>query len=71
LVIATEIGCVTMTRLSMLDLTPRLGSKEYDTRVLEAQRRWLQLRLHIGGEMGTGELGPGLLFLFTVHHPAK
>src|SRR3954447_16448907 len=53
-----------MTRLATLDLTPRLTRKEYDTRLVEAQRRWLQLRLHIGGEMGTGQLGPGLLFLF-------
>ena len=31
---------------------------------MAAQRRWLQLRLHLGGEMGTGELGPGLLVVF-------
>ena len=53
-----------MTRLERLDLTPRLGRKEYQDRLVAGQRRWLQLRLHIGGEMGTGELGPGLLFLF-------
>ena len=53
-----------MGRLDALDLTPRVGRKEYDERLGAAQRRWLQLRLHIGGQMGSGELGPGLLFLF-------
>ena len=33
-------------------------------RLAAAQRRWLQLRLHIGGQMGSGELGPGLLLVF-------
>src|SRR6188508_89286 len=53
-----------MTRLERLDLTPRLGRKEYQDRLVAGQRRWLQLRLHIGGQMGSGELGPGLLFVF-------
>jgi len=53
-----------MGRLDMLDLTPRLGRKEYEKELAALQRRWLQLRLHIGGQMGTGELGPGLLFVF-------
>jgi polyphosphate kinase 2 (PPK2 family) len=53
-----------MGRLDALDLTPRLARKEYDQRLATAQRRWLQLRLHLGGEMGSGELGPGLLFVF-------
>jgi polyphosphate kinase 2 (PPK2 family) len=53
-----------MGRLDALDLNARLGREEYEGRLLEAQRRWLQLRLHLGGEMGTGELGPGLLFVF-------
>lgn len=53
-----------MGRLDALDLTPRLGGKEYKARLEAAQQRWLQLRLHLGGEMGAGELGPGLLFLF-------
>jgi polyphosphate kinase 2 (PPK2 family) len=51
-------------RLDTLDLTSRLGRKEYDRELAAVQRRWLQLRLHIGGEMGSGELGPGLLFVF-------
>ncbi len=53
-----------MGRLDGLDLTARLSRAEYDERLIELQRRWLQLRLHLGGQMGTGELGPGLLLLF-------
>ena len=53
-----------MGRLDHLDLSSKMSRKEYDTRLVTAQRRWLQLRLHIGGQMGTGELGPGLLFVF-------
>jgi len=53
-----------MGRLDTLDLSPRLARKDYDERLLDAQLRWLQLRLHLGGEMGTGELGPGLLVVF-------
>jgi AMP-polyphosphate phosphotransferase len=53
-----------MGRLDTLDLTPSLGRKEYEAKLAAAQRRWLQLRLHVGGQMGTGDLGPGLLFLF-------
>lgn len=53
-----------MSRLDSLDLTVRLARKDYDDRLAAAQRRWLQLRLHIGGHLGEGELGPGLLFIF-------
>ncbi|MCU1503364.1 MAG: UDP-galactose-lipid carrier transferase [Ilumatobacteraceae bacterium] len=53
-----------MGRLDALDLTPRLDRRQYDQRLAAAQRRWLQLRLHVGGQMGSGELGPGLLFVF-------
>jgi polyphosphate kinase 2 (PPK2 family) len=53
-----------MGRLDALDLKPTLGKKDYERRLAGAQRRWLQLRLHIGGQMGSGELGPGLLFVF-------
>ncbi|MEO5901935.1 MAG: UDP-galactose-lipid carrier transferase [Ilumatobacteraceae bacterium] len=53
-----------MGRLDALDLTPRLARKEYEERLAVAQRRWLQLRLHIGGQMGPGELGPGILLVF-------
>ncbi len=46
--------------------TSRRGwdARSTSERLVAAQRRWLQLRLHLGGEMGTGELGPGLLVVF-------
>ena len=53
-----------MGRLDGLDLSAKLGRREYDARLQELQRRWLQLRLHVGGQMGSGDLGPGLLFVF-------
>jgi AMP-polyphosphate phosphotransferase len=48
-------------RLDQLDLAQRLGRREYERRVEVAQRRLLQLRLHLGGQLGSGEIGPGLL----------
>ncbi len=53
-----------MGRLDELDQTLRIGRKEYDERLQAAQRRLLQLRLHLGGQMGSGALGPGLLLVF-------
>jgi polyphosphate kinase 2 (PPK2 family) len=53
-----------MGRLDSIDLTRRLAGAEYGERLAAAQRRWLQLRLHAGGQMGSGELGPGILFVF-------
>jgi polyphosphate kinase 2 (PPK2 family) len=53
-----------MGRLDSLDLTQRLARKDYEDRLLAAQRRLLQLRLHVGGQMVSDELGPGLLFVF-------
>jgi polyphosphate kinase 2 (PPK2 family) len=50
-----------MARLKDLDLHRKLGREEYDARLVVAQRRLLQLRLHLGGQMGDGQLGPGLL----------
>ena len=50
-----------MGRLAELDLDQRLTRKDYDGRLVAAQRRFMQLRLHLGGQMGAGELGPGLL----------
>ncbi len=52
-----------MTILSKLDLSLRLDREQYEKRLMEEQRRLLQLRLHLGGEMG-GQVGPGLLVLF-------
>ena len=42
-----------MGRLDSLDLTQRLARKDYDERLLPAQRRLLHLRLHVGGQMGS------------------
>jgi polyphosphate kinase 2 (PPK2 family) len=52
-----------MARLDELDLTERLSGRVYDKRLAEAQRRLLQLRLHLGGQLGSGELGPALLIV--------
>jgi polyphosphate kinase 2 (PPK2 family) len=49
------------TRLDQLDLSQRIGRREYEQRVQAGQRRLLQLRLHLGGQLGSGEIGPGLL----------
>lgn len=53
-----------MARLDDLDLTERLSTRDYDKRLGVAQRRLLQLRLHLGGQMGSGNLGPALLIVF-------
>lgn len=50
-----------MSRLADLDLDQRLRTAEYEARLEAAQRRLLQLRLHLGGHVGSGELGPALL----------
>jgi polyphosphate kinase 2 (PPK2 family) len=50
-----------MGRLAELDLSQRVSVEEYDRRMRVAQRRLLQLRLHLGGQLGTGALGPALL----------
>ncbi len=53
-----------MGRLDELDLTQRLGRQEYEQRIIAAQRRLLHLRLHLGGQMGRGGIGPALLIVF-------
>ena len=53
-----------MTILDKLDLTLRLDREQYTKRLEEEQRRLLQLRLHLGGELGDHGVGPGLLVLF-------
>jgi polyphosphate kinase 2 (PPK2 family) len=53
-----------MTVLDKLDLGQRLDKDQYAKRLEEEQRRLLQLRLHLGGHLGAGQLGPGLLVLF-------
>ena len=52
-----------MGRLDDLDLTQRVSTRDYDRRLGLATRRLLQLRLHLGGQMGSGELGPALLIV--------
>ena len=49
-----------MGRLDELDLTLRLSKPQYEQRLLAAQKRLLELRLTLGGQLG-GEIGPGLL----------
>jgi len=46
------------------DLTLEVSRKESDRRIAVAQRRILQLRLQLGGKLGTGELGPPVCFVF-------
>ena len=53
-----------MGRLAELDFDLRLARADYESALVAAQRRFLQLRLHLGGQMGTGEIGPGLLIVF-------
>jgi AMP-polyphosphate phosphotransferase len=53
-----------MTILDNLDLGQRLDREQYNKRLEDEQRRLLQLRLHLGGQMGSGHRGPGLLVLF-------
>ncbi len=53
-----------MGRLAELDFDLRLTRADYEPALVAAQRRFLQLRLHLGGQMGTGEIGPGLLIVF-------
>jgi polyphosphate kinase 2 (PPK2 family) len=50
-----------MTRLGSVDMTARLKKKEYWERLVVAQRRFLALRLELGGQTTEGEIGPGLL----------
>ena len=47
--------------LDKLDMSNRLDRDEYERRLAHGQRRMSQLRLHLGGLMGSGTLGPGLL----------
>ena len=46
------------------DLTLRIPNKEANRRIGAAQRRIVQLRLQLGGKLGTGNLGPPMCFVF-------
>ena len=52
-----------MGRLDQVDLEARLRGREYEQRLEGAPRRLIQLRLHLGGQLGNGDLGPGLLIV--------
>jgi AMP-polyphosphate phosphotransferase len=52
-----------VSRLDELQLDLRLGRREYQRRLKHAQRRLAELRLILGGQIGSGELGPGLLIV--------
>ena len=47
-----------------VDLSARLTDEEYNTRIYAAQRKLLELRLHIGGHLDTPQIGPGVLVVF-------
>ena len=47
-----------------VDLSERLTDEEYNTRIYAAQRKLLELRLHIGGHLDTPQIGPGVLVVF-------
>jgi polyphosphate kinase 2 (PPK2 family) len=47
-----------------VDLSARLTDEEYNARIYAAQRKLLELRLHIGGHLDTPQLGPGVLVVF-------
>jgi polyphosphate kinase 2 (PPK2 family) len=53
-----------MGRLDALDLSLRLSRDEEARRLLAAQTRMLELRLHLGGLSGDGRLGPPVCVLF-------
>jgi len=50
--------------LADADLTSEVAPKEGNHRIAVAQRRILQLRLQLGGKLGTGDLGPPVCFVF-------
>jgi AMP-polyphosphate phosphotransferase len=51
-------------RLDDLDLSQKLSRKEQDRLLEQLGTRLAQLRLTLGGLIGSGELGPGLCVLF-------
>lgn len=53
-----------MGRLDDLDLSQKLKRKEQDARLEAAYPRLVQLRLHLGGQLGDGTLGPPVCILF-------
>jgi polyphosphate kinase 2 (PPK2 family) len=52
------------TSLEDVDLSAKLPKKEAKRRLKAAQKRLLELRLQLGGQLGDGELGPPVCVLF-------
>lgn len=57
-------GLPGMSRLADVDLTASLDKQEAKAQLAAAQQRLTHLRLLLGGQIGSGELGPPLLVLF-------
>ena len=53
-----------MSRLADVDLSASLSKKDAKKQLEKAQERLVHLRLLLGGQIGSGELGPPLLVLF-------
>ena len=53
-----------MGRLDEVDLSVRLSKEQGATQLAAAQERLVHLRLLLGGQIGSGEIGPPLLVLF-------
>src|SRR3954469_12964259 len=53
-----------MGRLDEVDLSQKLGTKEYEKRLSAAQDRLEARRLQLAGLIGDGRLGPPILALF-------
>jgi AMP-polyphosphate phosphotransferase len=53
-----------MSRLDDVDLSVKLSKKEAKAQLAKAQERLVHLRLLLGGQVGSGELGPPLCVLF-------
>jgi polyphosphate kinase 2 (PPK2 family) len=53
-----------MSRLSEVDLSVTLPKKDAKKQLKDAQLRLVHLRLLLGGQVGSGDIGPPLLVLF-------
>ena len=53
-----------MSRLAEVDLSVGLSKKEAKQQLAQAQERLVHLRLLLGGQIGSGQLGPPLCVLF-------
>lgn len=52
-----------MGRLDTIEMDARLKKREYKERLAAAQQRFLELRLHLGGQTNDDKIGPGLLIV--------